>query len=83
MKSNNLCIDLCTTRCHGCFTEIMLEEFTFQEEFRNKFPLALNCSFVILKTVYMRQVVRQMLIIRQRVHSKDYWVKVLVPVVFF
>jgi len=42
-----------------------------------------HCSFVVLKPAYMRQVIRQMLVIRQRVHSKDYWVKVLILVVFF
>lgn len=30
----------------------------------------------------MTQVIRQMLVIRQRFHSKDYWLKVLVPVFF-
>lgn len=69
MESDNLYIELCTTRCHVCFTEIMLEEFVFQEGLQNKFPLAL---IVILQIVDMRQVIVQMLIIRQSVHSKDY-----------
>lgn len=62
VEPNNLCIDFCTTRCHGCFTETMLEELSFQEILK-QVSFGSSCSFVMLMTVHMRQVIRQILLL--------------------
>lgn len=62
MEPNNLCIDFCTTRCHGCFTETMLDELSFGEILK-QVSFGSSCSFVMLMTVHVRQVIGQILLL--------------------